>query len=163
MPAHLGTQQGLLGEKTRTMLAAARAYVDQHDELKRAEPLWPGPPPEGGPGLTGSARNLTRLCFSSRPPLARLKGMTSALIVIDAQNSFLELPGWQHTSQPDLVPPGQPPGRRQERRRHSRVGARLAPWVRALGAVSERLRLPSWVHIGGGDKRLRLPRCSART
>ncbi|MFB9530225.1 isochorismatase family protein [Nonomuraea roseola] len=29
--------------------------------------------------------------------------MTRALIVIDVQNSFLELPDWRHTSQPDIV------------------------------------------------------------
>ncbi|MGW0483577.1 cysteine hydrolase family protein [Nonomuraea sp. NPDC003214] len=30
--------------------------------------------------------------------------MTSALVVIDVQNSFLELPDWRHTSRPDIVP-----------------------------------------------------------
>ncbi|MEV0584434.1 isochorismatase family protein [Nonomuraea sp. NPDC050310] len=30
--------------------------------------------------------------------------MTSALVVIDVQNSFLEMPDWRHTSQPDIVP-----------------------------------------------------------
>uniref|UniRef100_UPI000B2629B2 cysteine hydrolase family protein n=1 Tax=Nonomuraea sp. SBT364 TaxID=1580530 RepID=UPI000B2629B2 len=30
--------------------------------------------------------------------------MTSALLVIDVQNSFLQLPDWQHTSRPDIVP-----------------------------------------------------------
>ncbi|GAA3073638.1 cysteine hydrolase family protein [Streptosporangium carneum] len=29
--------------------------------------------------------------------------MTSALIVIDVQNSFLQLPDWRHTSRPDIV------------------------------------------------------------
>ncbi|GIH97634.1 cysteine hydrolase family protein [Planobispora siamensis] len=29
--------------------------------------------------------------------------MTSALVVIDVQNSFLRLPDWRHTSRPDIV------------------------------------------------------------
>ncbi|GAT71296.1 isochorismatase family protein [Planomonospora sp. ID91781] len=29
--------------------------------------------------------------------------MTSALVVIDVQNSFLQLPDWRHTSRPDIV------------------------------------------------------------
>ncbi|MFI7694705.1 cysteine hydrolase family protein [Nonomuraea sp. NPDC049655] len=30
--------------------------------------------------------------------------MISALVVIDVQNSFLQLPDWRHTSRPDIVP-----------------------------------------------------------